>query len=199
MEVDLDKLQQRYNEEREEILNIASRILAELEVKLLDFANTAAEQVFKKHKDISKKFDQTIMFNFKKDIRRVAQEKIDSIIIDLGDENLWLSVYDNHSGRASLTYNPKIWDIINNFGQGLWDVFKKYGYPPLDPIKPNMPLYKEAVLEDITQFNKHEQLRLLCIKYWFHVSEYFKCENQIKKYIKKEEAESLDEIWKSIE
>jgi len=200
-QIDLDKLQQRYNEEREEIFKIASQILAELEVKLLDFANMAAEQVFKSNKDVSKKFDQTIMFNFKKDIRRVAQDKIDSIIKELGDENIWLAVTYNHSDRDSLTHNTKVWTIIKNFGESLWDVFKKYGYAPMppNPTQPDMPPYKETVLEDITKFNKPDQLRLLCIKYWFHVSEYCKFGNMIKKYIKKEEDQSLEEIWKSIE
>ena len=198
MEFDLNKTKQEHEKEKEEVLRLVSEILGELSNKLLEFSESAAEQIFKKHIDISRKFDKTIMYNFKKDIRRVAEKEIENIMKQLEDEEIWLSVPDAHSGKTSLTDHPQVWNVVKNFGKCLWDIFKKYGYPPTPRLRLNDFLYKETELLKIEQFNKPDKLKLLCIKYWFHVSEFCKRDVKLKKHFKKETKSALDDIWNSI-
>lgn len=177
------------------LLDIASQILDELEDKLMAFAESAGEKVFKAHPKISNQFDSLTVKHFKDSIREAASTGIEDIIGDLANEKLWFNFKENIRGKDSLKDNPKIWPLIEKFGEYLTPILKEYKYP-FRTATLNLP-YKETEIRDISQFPRHDQLRLLCLKYWLNMSKFIQLSGEIKRRERQVENKTLDKIWKS--
>lgn len=177
------------------ILNIVSQILDELELRLREFAETAGEKLFKSHPHISRQLTPDSLAQFKRELRQATEEQIAALIGTLADEDYWL-LSTGVRGRESLQDNVKVWEIIQQFSQALTPVFKKYGYPAKTGTL--MAPYPEVELKSIQQIPHSDQIKLLCVKYWFYLTKYTQISLEIKKQTKQANDQRLEALWKSV-
>lgn len=194
-DTNLKSLEQQREILEDRILNIASQILDELEIRLREFAEAVGEKLFKTHPQVSRQLTPETLAQFKRELRQATEAQIAVLIGTLADEDYWL-LLSGIRGRENLRDNAKVWEEVQQFSHALTPVFKKFGYPARTGTL--MAPYPEAELKDTQQLPRPEQIKLLCVKYWFYITKYAQLSVEIKKQTKQVNEQNLEELWKSV-
>ena len=178
-----------------QIFDLVSRILDELEGRLLEFAAQVAEKIFKAHPEISAQFDRQRVVTFRREMQQAAREAVDRLMGFLADEALWIQETPTRRPKESLRQNLKVWEAIQNTPLALAPVLKRYGYPARSSVL--LVPYRELELKEVEDLPNPEPLRLLSIQYWLTLGKFQQTLIDSQRLQQSLAHQSLDDIWNS--
>ncbi|PIQ28152.1 hypothetical protein COW36_05060 [bacterium (Candidatus Blackallbacteria) CG17_big_fil_post_rev_8_21_14_2_50_48_46] len=189
----LAQLNERRADQEEQMLELVSQILDELELRLIDFSEQAAEKIFKAYPDISGQFDRHRVKQFKREMQETSRDAIGRLIGFLADEDLWLKETPSRRPKESLRQNLKVWEAIQSFPRAMIPILKRYGYPARSSVL-EFP-YRELELKEVDQLPKPEALKLLTLKYWIALGKFQQTVMDSQRLQQTVAHQSLEEIW----
>lgn len=182
---------QGLSDHEQQLFEMISQILDELEVGLPAFAAVASEQVYKAYPEISRHFDRRQVKALQKDVQIEAKAQTAKIIGVLADEDLWK--VEARKVRETLHQNTRVWQQVQQISAGLDTIMEKYGYPP-KPSRSGVAFVQNE-LTSSEQLPNHDKLKILAIKYWTLL---MRLNQQRVDQVKQDQAEhhrKLDEMW----
>lgn len=189
----LAQTQERRADLEDQLLDLVSQILDELELRLIEFADSAAEKIFKAYPEISTQFDRQRTQLFKREMQETSRDAVARLIGQLADEDLWLQETPSRRPKESLRQNLKVWEAIQKFPLALVPVLKRYGYPARAGIL-DTP-YRELELKDVEQLPRPEPLKFLSIKYWLTLGKFQQTLQESQRLQQAMAHQTLEQIW----
>ncbi len=189
----LAQLNERRTDLEDQLLELVSQILDELEPRLIEYCEQGAEKIFKAFPEVSSQFDKTRVLQFKRDVQACAKENTARLMGQLADEDYWVEETPSRRPKESLRQNTKVWEAIQTCLLTLVPVFKRYGYPTRTGVL-GTP-FREMELKEPEQLPRSEHLRLLSMKYWIALGKFQQTHQESLRLQRAVAHQTLEEIW----